>query len=555
MIFLTRPGGNYPLNDDWSYGQSVYSLVTQGHIQIIPWIATTSLVQILWGALFCLPFGFSFVALRVSSLVLGLVGILATYSLLREINVKTEIAFLGALVVAINPVYFLLANTFMTDVPFFACTVLAFLFLVRAIRRNNKPDLLIGAIFACLAVLIRQFGIVIPVAFGIAYIARKGFRPGSLLAALFPTGLAVFALLMYQLAFRSQTNYGHLNFSNALVNPPEVILLSFLKFGFAAMLYLGLFVIPLLSVYIPAFWRSLSSKKRFASSIFWLGFCGFALILLITTQRSMPLLKEAGNILTPAGLGPATLRDVMILQLPHLPPLSSAIWWMINIFSIIGAGWLLQIFYFAFIRAYPLRFHGTRLFHQANPGGLSILRENWFLLFAGITFFLYLIPLSITGLYDRYLIFLLPFVLGVSAEALSPVQPSIQWKQALYLIPLILGNAVFTLGATHDYFSWNQARWEALRYLVEDLQVSPQDIDGGYEFNGWVGYNPSYRPSEQKSWWWVENDEYVISFGPIEYYETLLHVPFVRRIPPEQGSIFILHRQAGSSAPAWGLEP
>ncbi|NJL76364.1 MAG: hypothetical protein HC892_16445 [Saprospiraceae bacterium] len=40
----------------------------------------TLLSQVIWGWLFTLPFGFSFTALRIASLVAGWIGILTTYN-------------------------------------------------------------------------------------------------------------------------------------------------------------------------------------------------------------------------------------------------------------------------------------------------------------------------------------------------------------------------------------------------------------------------------------------------------------------------------------------
>ncbi|MEH2041994.1 hypothetical protein [Nostoc sp.] len=71
MTILVNPLGNFPLNDDWAYGQSVQSLVEKGNLKISPWSAANLLSQVFWGALFCLPFGFSFTALRFSTLTLG----------------------------------------------------------------------------------------------------------------------------------------------------------------------------------------------------------------------------------------------------------------------------------------------------------------------------------------------------------------------------------------------------------------------------------------------------------------------------------------------------
>src|SRR6187551_900227 len=76
MVALTNPVGNFPLNDDWAYGYSVQRLLEQGHIRFSDWTGPNLFGQVLWGLLFCLPFGFSFTALRLSTAVLGLVGVL-----------------------------------------------------------------------------------------------------------------------------------------------------------------------------------------------------------------------------------------------------------------------------------------------------------------------------------------------------------------------------------------------------------------------------------------------------------------------------------------------
>src|SRR5215217_5512086 len=115
-VLAVNPVGNFPLNDDWAYGYTVRSLVEEGTFRLSGWTATNLIAQAMWGTLFCLPFGFSFDALRVSTLVLSLGGILATYGLLRESRAPALLAMLGALVLAFNPIYFALSFTFMTDV-------------------------------------------------------------------------------------------------------------------------------------------------------------------------------------------------------------------------------------------------------------------------------------------------------------------------------------------------------------------------------------------------------------------------------------------------------
>src|SRR4051812_40826115 len=102
--FLVNPVGNFPWNDDWAYGSAVRALVEQGDLRFSDWTAPNLISQVLWGALFCLPFGFSFTALRISTLVLGLAGVLSTYALLREAKAAHWIAVAGGLTLAFSPI-------------------------------------------------------------------------------------------------------------------------------------------------------------------------------------------------------------------------------------------------------------------------------------------------------------------------------------------------------------------------------------------------------------------------------------------------------------------
>jgi len=53
---------------------------------------------------------------------------------------------------------------------------------------------------------------------------------------------------------------------------------------------------------------------------------------------------------------------------------------------------------------------------------------------------------------------------------------------------------------------------------LEAQGIRPQQIDGGYEYNGWYLYDPKYQPTQGKSYWWVTDDEYMITSGPMPGY-------------------------------------
>ena len=81
--------------------------------------------HILWGWLFTLPFGFSFVALRWSTSSLAAIGLCGLYLLLRRLDVPRREALLGAGTLGVYRIFRMLSATFMTDVPFVSVTILA----------------------------------------------------------------------------------------------------------------------------------------------------------------------------------------------------------------------------------------------------------------------------------------------------------------------------------------------------------------------------------------------------------------------------------------------
>src|SRR5712691_4826406 len=136
-VVALRPFQDAPFIDDWTYAWSVEHLLRTGRLKILDWSVSVNVVHVLWGALFCVPFGFSFTALRVSTWVASLLGLVGLYTLLRELGVRRADALLGVGVVAFYPVYFILSFSFMTDVPFVALVIWFFAALARALARAS----------------------------------------------------------------------------------------------------------------------------------------------------------------------------------------------------------------------------------------------------------------------------------------------------------------------------------------------------------------------------------------------------------------------------------
>ena len=231
--------------------------------------------------------------------------------------------------------------------------------------------------------------------------------------------------------------------------------------------------------------------------------------------QSMPLL---GNVYYNFILGPLTLRDSYffsgVSSYYNFPDFLGT-YTLLN--GIIGGGIIASLFIYA------------------------IKKKNWLALMAIFIVFAYFLPLGLSWLFDRYLIFLIPFVMIVVYESFKDKIKSFSFP-LFFSFLLLICFAFLSVVGTHDYLSWNRARWKALNYLTEDLNISYKEIDGGFEFNGWHGFDPHYKPPKDKSWWWVYDDKYVITFGPLPGYTKMKTFQFKRWFPLGYGNIYIAKR-------------
>ena len=202
MSALVNPVGDFPLNDDWVYAYGVRSIVQGGRFELPGTGAPDVIAQAYWGALFCMPFGFSFTALRFSTLTLGWAGLISFYLLIQEVAGNRWLALLGGLALATNPIYFGLAHTFMTEVPFVSLVIIALWLFVRGLKRNASVPLLAGIVITLIAILVRQFALLLLLAFGVAYLVKNGVKWKTLAVAIIPLafGAGVHHCLGAQLA-------------------------------------------------------------------------------------------------------------------------------------------------------------------------------------------------------------------------------------------------------------------------------------------------------------------------------------------------------------------
>ena len=544
MTILVNPLGDFPLNDDWVYGLSVKSILEKGDFRLPAYSSANLLPQAFWGALFCLPFGFSFTALRFSTLTLGLIGVVITYAILRQVKANPEISLLGALLIAFNPIYFGLSNTFMTDVPFFAVTFLSFYFLILGLKHDSNLQIALGIFLSYIALLIRQYGIIITLAFWFAYSVKKGLSVRNIIKGFIPLFTSVLVQVIYQkwmISTNRMPNVSNPQYYTFFHSIKDFFLYHTLVSKFSltirVLLHLGLFLLPfIITVCSRKFRYNRQEKLILLSSFFIVVVMGSRLLNLIN-RRTMPLL---GNILTSFGLGPLTLRDTYILQLnyPLIPLVIKISWTLLTTIAILAT--VLLVYYLVLAT--------LKIFDQAQDSNNQ--QNKWLIIFIISGLFSYLSLVVLSGPSDRYLLPLLPLsMIAILLSTKDVIKKNLGGKiTSLVVIMLLLLYGGFTIGATHDYLAWNRSRWQALNDLMEESRILPNNIDGGYEFNGWYLYDFKYKKSRDKSRWWVDNDDYIISFGPLDGYEAVKQYPVRRLLFFGPRDIFVLHRSAKANS-------
>lgn len=556
-VLIVNPIGNFPLNDDWSYGLTVKYLREHGDFRPVGWTSMPFISQALWGALFCIPRGFSFTALRFSTLTLSLIGVLGLYLLIWQLRRSRLLAFICALMLVFNPVYFALSNTFMADVPFTTLVILSLFLFVRYFQTGTVWILFVAAILAVIATLCRQLGVAIPLAFTITLLLKHGFQKRRVALALAPSILVLGAWATYTFWLKATGRLPALYNQQtdkllSIFGKPWMVPLRFTFHSWNALMYLGCFLLPLLILAIPA-------RGRVRAGTLTKGALVLFVIASVARFIAKPgLMPVHGNVLDPRGIGPFLLQDIQLLNLPHVAPLPAFFWVIVTALSLAGAGFLVFYCCVYLNDFFSAGNSGGQVdssvgatggwrgaFSRWSTVGRSRLESNeqtiavFFLLCTVI----YLAPLVISGFFDRYLIPVAVFIgafIALTADA--PEASSRRWRRPA--MAFFLGCfAVYALAGTRDYLTWNRVRWMALADL-QRAHVPAESIDGGFEFNGWYLYDPKYKPSGNKSDWWVIDNEYLLSFGDMDGFERFKEYDYSRWLPPSEGKILVLKRKA-----------
>ena len=537
---LVNPVGEFPVHDDWVYARTVHTLVTQGRYELCGYQTVTLLAQALWGTLFVLCFGFSMTVLRFSVIVIGGLGIIAAYKLFCAAGGKREVSFFATLTLMTTPFYVLLSNSFMTDGPFVVLAITAFIFLIRGLQNEKKRDLGLGILIACVASLVRQLAIVIPVAFSLAYLVRHRFKRKAFLISALACGAVAATLFLHQQWLLS---IGQMPMLYAIKNGvfryvlkmalgpqaglfiPQLIYVFFYNLS-NVLIYQGILLFPFMLLAAPEQWKNYSLKERWGGGAVALLYIAGTVLFLAAYHRVMPLSLE---MFYDFGLGDETSISGGRALLAKAPLL---FWKMLTWAGVLGSGWLV-LHMGIMVKRLGLAF--------ARKKDVS---DHWGTVFCLSAVCVYFFPLGIAGHFDRYQLFYMPCLLFWIIQSIRGGPQHFNRFLLPVAVILLAVICVFSALATRDYLNRIRTRWEVLNYMMFAQKISPREIDGGYEFNGWFTYDPNYRKKTGMNWWWVVDDKYRISNGPVPEYSILRKQPYWRWMPPGKGYIYVLQRNA-----------
>jgi hypothetical protein len=500
-IFLINPLHDFPLNDDWSFGLTVKSLTEEGRYILNDWLASPFLTQALWGTLFCLPFGFSFNALMLSTVVIGWIGIMFTFLIFKTLTKDNFLAFIIALLILTNPLLLNLSVSFMMDLHFYGFFVTSLYFYILFYTKGKISHLAIGSMLALLATFSRQFGLVIPVGFLVyELVSSRRLLNRALLVHLLTTVLIFIFLNLYKgwLVATDNLPAYYRNMSDLFdVGVAEFGWRVFIRAGLL-LLEGGLWLFPLLLLLTIRQWKMV--RKSFVPLII----LGILLIpSMIRTVSALP----GGNVLYDFGLGPITTRDMFISGASEGLFSLPGVWFPVRIVAFTGG--LMIIFLLSLVIQRLRSAAGS----NETPGifDFRLLALILILLYTGI------IMINITY-FDRYIIPLLPLLIMMILP--DPGDRFYLKRLMRYSAPVFLtAFLIFGVLATRDYLNINRARWDVANELI-GKGISPETIDGGHEFNGWHG-----KEIDIYGKWDTTGFEYVIAFSEIENHQAISKMP------------------------------
>jgi Dolichyl-phosphate-mannose-protein mannosyltransferase len=492
-VAAVNPLRECPVLDDWAYASTVRHLLRTGEYKLDDWVAPNMPFQALWGGLFGLVLGDSYVTLRLSTIVLTVIGLVAFRALAREHGLSGTAANLLTFCLASSSLFFRMSLSFQTDVPFVVTLIVALLLYTRALQVMSMPAWTSAAVAGAACILTRQFGAAIVAALVVLWIfdrerfARlKYYAIGLSLPliavvwqldrGLFHANWAAESHLFRQKLFFAQ---GH--FLRNLPWRPTVL-----------MEYQALWLVPLV---LLAAWRAAreiaavvtrqnppgavsETSVEPRSSLAWL----FAFVALFTAGVIYGWKVVGYGYDSSDFHGNTALMPFLRHAYDLLFVLGERVRWAVTIFVVIGAALLAR----AFLERYAsLISRKSGLVRALAPRELLLDLTSLFLLACYLIF---------SQLWDVYLMSFLPLSAIVAGKRFEGVLISRRLTVAGCCFVLLVGSAIWT----REELAKDDVQWTLAERLREG-GVAPQNIASIWEWFAYWSFPEFVRVEGEKA--------------------------------------------------------
>ena len=502
---------NYPIDDDWSYIKAAETFHHTGEMEFTPWTAMSLVAQIWWGTCFTKIFGYSIEVLRLSTLVISLLGLIFIYLLLLELKHNWQTSFLIALLLLFNPFSFPLNFTFFTDHFFISLLFIATYFYYKAFKDKKDIYLLIASLVASFSVLVRQNGLLIPLSVFIYLLCRerssKTIIKKSLLTLVIPT--IAFIVFTYWLNATHGLPTEYIKQVDKLLDnlrKPYLLLIKIVWRPFLILEFMGFCLLPLSFSFLPKL-KELFSRKHY-----------FLFLLFCLSGTLFYLLFEHIGLYPTVDLWLNGFRFAYISEYGYRDSLN-ILFFFYRILDFLSVASIVYLIYLLIKYIKPIK----EKFPFTSPSFLILLIGTFQFLFLLITL----------HKFSRYYLVLIPFFIIIILE----ITRHIRINKNIF-IPLLTAYTLFSLAITQDVMSWNQLKWQVTQQLL-DKDISSRKISAGFAWDAWhccqYSLDHPYEIASKRGDipWWIEDQipvidpQYIISNSPIptgfqffNYYDT-----------------------------------
>ena len=482
---ISRPYVEMGISDDTPYVLMARTLAVTGHIAYNGWATAMLGWQLYLGAAFIKLFGFSFTAVRMSTLLVSLATVIFLQRIFVRAGIPERNATLATLTLALSPLYLLLSVTYMSDIFGLFAIIICLYGCLRALQ-SATPNATV--FWLCFAVVTNGlFG----TARQIAWLGILVMLPSTLWLlrvqrrVLIAGAAATVAGALFILACMEWFKHQPYSVPEHIFGPTFPLASTFwsLLYFFLA---IPVLLLPIVAIFLPSL-RKVRPKLLAVLGIFLVGYL-FLAIYPSHLRGHFPLEPTMGG-------GGNWIGVHGIHEGHHLqgdPPLFLSVP-VQALITIVCFGGLLAVLLSLF-QQFGLRPRPAPVTQQ------SAARVSWrqlaFLLVPyACAYVLLLIPRAGTGwIYDRYTLEIgfvaLIFLVRYYEESIQPRIP-------LAGIALIAVMAVVGVAITHNHFALYRARVVLANELIAN-GIPDTSVDNGFEYNFAVEIRTTGHINEKK---------------------------------------------------------